>query len=64
MLAETFAAKLRVAAATAMELGDLEAIARGPLPQARRALRRFPGIAEPGGRQNSALQPDPCRASS
>jgi endonuclease III len=48
MLAESFAAKLRSAAATAMELGDLEAIARGPLPQARRALRRFPGIAEPG----------------
>jgi hypothetical protein len=47
-LAETFVAKLRAAAATAIELGDLEAIARGPLPQARRALRRFPGIVEPG----------------
>jgi endonuclease III len=48
ILAETFAAKLRAAAAIAVELGNLEAIARGPLAQARRALRRFPGIAEPG----------------
>jgi endonuclease III len=48
ILAETCAAKLRASAVTAMELGDLEAIARGPLPRARRALRRFPGIAGPG----------------
>ena len=48
ILAETFAAKLRAAAAVALELGDLDAIVRGPLLKARRALRRFPGIAGPG----------------
>jgi endonuclease III len=47
ILAESFAGRLKAAAATAIELGDLEAVAEQPLPQARRALRRFPGIAGP-----------------
>lgn len=41
--------KLRECARVALEEldGGLEAAVRGPLPGARRALRRFPGIGEP-----------------
>jgi endonuclease III len=44
------AAKLRECARIAIEEfgGDLDAAARGPLDAAKRALRRFPGIGEPG----------------
>jgi endonuclease-3 len=28
--------------------GDLDALLKGPLPQARRALKKFPGIGDPG----------------
>lgn len=50
ILKETFAAKLRECARIAAEDlgGDLGAIVRGPLDAAKRALRRFPGIGEPG----------------
>lgn len=47
ILAATFAGKLRLAATIAMELGDLESLAGRPVAQARRVLRRFPGIGEP-----------------
>lgn len=47
ILAATFADKLRLAATIAIELGDLESLASRPVAQARRALRRFPGIGAP-----------------
>jgi endonuclease III len=45
-----FAAKLRECARIAVEEleGDLDAAIRGPLESAKRALRKFPGIGEPG----------------
>jgi endonuclease III len=45
-----FAAKLRRCAEIALEQfgGDLAAAVSGPLPKAKRALRAFPGIGEPG----------------
>ena len=50
ILAERFAGKLREAARVALEEfdGDVGAVIDLPLPQARRALKRFPGIGEPG----------------
>jgi len=50
ILKGTFAAKLRECARLAVEAfgGDLGEPIRGPLPEAKRALRRFPGIGEPG----------------
>ena len=50
ILAETFASKLRLRLSSALgELdGDLQAILRLPVPKAKRALRKFPGIGEPG----------------
>ena len=50
ILPDRFAAKLRDAArlATAAFGGDLRAALRRPPDQAKRALRRFPGIGEPG----------------
>src|SRR5262245_11669852 len=50
ILKSTFADKLRECAAIAMEEfgGDLGAAIRGPLGPAKRALRRFPGIGDPG----------------
>jgi endonuclease-3 len=40
--------KLLEAAETARTLGDLRALVRRPAPEAAKALRRFPGIGEPG----------------
>ncbi|HEY7111419.1 MAG TPA: hypothetical protein VIA45_00685 [Thermoanaerobaculia bacterium] len=50
ILGVRFAAKLRECARIAIEKhgGDLAAVVRGPLPAARKALRAYPGIGEPG----------------
>ena len=50
ILKDTFADKLRECAAIAVEEfgGSLGTAIRGPLATAKRALRRFPGIGEPG----------------
>ena len=50
ILADTFASKLRAAAQVALgDLGgDLQVVLRLPIPKAKRALRKFPGIGEPG----------------
>ena len=50
ILPELFAAKLRECARIVIDEfgGDLDAVVRGPLPDATRALRRFPGIGVPG----------------
>jgi len=50
ILKSRFAAKLRECARIALEQfgGDLEAVMRGPLAKAKRSLRSFPGIGEPG----------------
>jgi endonuclease III len=50
ILKTTFAAKLRQCAKIALDSfrGDLGAVIREPLNIATRALRRFPGIGEPG----------------
>lgn len=50
ILEATSAAKLRECARIAVEEfgGDLEAVIPRPLDEAKRALRRFPGIGEPG----------------
>lgn len=50
ILAKTFAGKLRECARIAVEElhGELDATTRGPLREAVRALRKFPGIGEPG----------------
>jgi len=50
ILGARFAAKLRECARIAIEEhgGELAAIVRGPLPQAKKALRAYPGIGEPG----------------
>jgi endonuclease III len=50
ILKSTFAAKLRECARIAYERfgGDLRTPIRGPLRAAKQALRRFPGIGEPG----------------
>lgn len=50
ILKETFADKLRKCARLAQEefAGGLDAALDGPLPAAKKALRRFPGIGEPG----------------
>jgi endonuclease III len=50
ILRRTFAGKLRKCAEIAVEKfgGDLSAAIRGPLDGAKRALRAFPGIGEPG----------------
>jgi endonuclease III len=50
ILPKTFAAKLRECARIATESfnGDLHTPIRGPLDTAKRALRSFPGIGEPG----------------
>ncbi len=62
-----FAAKLRDAARIARDQfhGDLDEVARRPLPAAKRALRKFPGIGEPGAekillfsRRHPFLAPD------
>jgi len=50
ILAGDFAGKLRACARIALEEhgADLAKIVRGPLPAAKRALRAYPGIGEPG----------------
>ncbi|MFI5180637.1 MAG: endonuclease III domain-containing protein [Thermoanaerobaculia bacterium] len=50
ILPDRFAGKLREAARIAVEEfeGDFEAAMEGPVPSARKALRKFPGIGEPG----------------
>src|SRR4030095_10571219 len=51
ILSDTFADKLRECAAIAVDEfgGDLEKVVDRPLPAAKKALRRFPGIGERGG---------------
>jgi len=67
ILKGTFAAKLRECASIAVNDfgGDLGAAIRGPLDEAKRALRSFPGIGEPGAEkillfsgQQALLAPD------
>jgi endonuclease III len=50
ILPEQFAGKLRRCAAIALEDfdGDLRPILAWPLPKAKKALMRFPGVGEPG----------------
>ena len=49
ILGDTFVDKLRECAAIAVELGgDLDEVVDRPPPAAKKALRRFPGIGEPG----------------
>jgi endonuclease III len=50
ILKSTFAEKLRECARIALEEfgGDLEEVVRRPIEKAKRALRSFPGIGEPG----------------
>lgn len=50
ILKSTFAAKLHECASIAFDKfeGDLEAVIRAPLAGAKKALRSFPGIGEPG----------------
>ncbi|HEY8062658.1 MAG TPA: hypothetical protein VID74_07665 [Gemmatimonadales bacterium] len=50
ILPDKFARKLREAARIALDDfdGDVDAVVDLPLAQAKRALRRFPGIGEPG----------------
>ena len=45
-----FADKLRACARIALEVlgADFHSVIHGPLPKAKKALRRFPGIGEPG----------------
>jgi endonuclease III len=49
ILKSRFAAKLRECAQTAVDLfaGNLDAAMHGPIENARRVLRKFPGIGEP-----------------
>jgi len=67
ILKSTFAAKLRECARIAVEEfgGDLGPAIRGPVDMAKRALRSFPGIGEPGAEkillftgQQALLAPD------
>jgi endonuclease-3 len=50
ILADQFARKLRHCAQLALEQfdGDLRPVLKLPLPRARKALQKFPGIGEPG----------------
>jgi endonuclease III len=50
ILAARFAEKLREAARIVVEEcgGDLDRVVAGPLPAARKALKKFPGIGNPG----------------
>jgi endonuclease III len=50
IVAEGFAEKLRRCARIVLEEfdGDLKTVWKGPLPQARKALKKFPGIGDPG----------------
>jgi endonuclease-3 len=50
ILADQFAKKLRKCAQIALEEfdGDLRSVLKLPVPKARKALQKFPGIGEPG----------------
>jgi endonuclease-3 len=50
ILPERFAAKLREVARIAVDEfgGDLDSVVDGPVSKAKKALRKFPGIGEPG----------------
>lgn len=48
ILKGTSATKLRECALIAVDRGDLGAVIEGPLKSAKRVLRSFPGIGEPG----------------
>jgi endonuclease III len=50
ILPERFAGKLREAAGIALDEfdGDLDSVVAGPVSKSRKALRKFPGIGEPG----------------
>ncbi len=50
ILPDRFAGKLREAARIALDdfEGDLDGIVAGPVPKAKKALRKFPGIGDPG----------------
>jgi endonuclease-3 len=50
ILADRFAGKLREAARIALDDfgGDLDNVVAGPVPKAKKALRTFPGIGDPG----------------
>jgi endonuclease III len=50
ILPDQFAAKLALAAEIALSEcdGDLDAVVRKPVAEAKRTLRKFPGIGEPG----------------
>jgi endonuclease III len=50
IMAEQFAEKLRKCASFVLEEfdGDLRPVLKLPLPKARKALQKFPGIGEPG----------------
>ena len=50
ILSDQFAEKLQQAARLALEKcgGDLDQVVRRPLPEAKKILRLFPGIGEPG----------------
>ncbi len=67
ILPDEFSAKMRDAARMARDQfqGNLKEVVRGPLPEAKRALRKFPGIGEPGAekillfsRRHAFLAPD------
>jgi endonuclease III len=67
ILPDVVAEKLRDAARIARDQfhGDLDEVVRRPLPEAKRALRKFPGIGEPGAekvllfsRRHALLAPD------
>ncbi len=67
ILAERFAGRLREVARIALDDfdGDLDAAIAGPVPKAKKALRKFPGIGEPGAdrillflRRHPTLAPD------
>ena len=50
IVSETFAAKLRLCAKICLQAfaGDVRQILKWPLPKAKKALQKFPGIGEPG----------------
>ena len=47
ILKARFATKLRECAQTAVDAGSLDSVLQGPIENARRALRKFPGIGAP-----------------
>ncbi|HEX3230112.1 MAG TPA: hypothetical protein VHQ95_14145, partial [Pyrinomonadaceae bacterium] len=55
---ERRAARLREIALIAMDdfAGDLSSALKLPLPKATQALKKFPGIGQPGRRENSSVR--------